>query len=37
VTFVKIKEFEGMFSYRDFCYPNDVRVRARKLNKIVKR
>ncbi len=35
MTFVRIKELEGMFSSTDFCYPNDSRLRRRKLMKII--
>jgi hypothetical protein len=35
MTFVRIKELEGMFSGRDFCYPNDSRLRRMKLMKII--
>lgn len=37
MTFLKIKEYEGMFSHTDFCYPNDERLRGKKLSKITKR
>jgi len=37
MTFLRIKEFEGMFSSTDFCYPNDERLRKKKLKKIIKR